>query len=1792
MPSVKDDLSARGLLKGVLLSPSTEAMLGALQVVTTASETTPGTVTLGLAGTPLFLDLNLAPFTTTAEYTVSAADGGFVVVVDLSKLGPIAKVLEFADAGAGAALTPADAHDDGAGQEWLTAQSDESAKVAITGIAPQLRITGKPGAIATMRIAPSAGQPPDIVRLGLAPDTVMLGSSGFGLQLMQGFLIDDSDTAAPAVDPPAMIDGKTLTLPGDTPGWRGISVRNARFFLPDNVPFFGRTAVDAQLEIGVDPPGVALSITAKAPATSDRGAMTVRIDCVDPSATGLGSLAPTLVEATLEIPADQHHVDTDAGPLVLAAGKPLIARARFLRDPTDPDRLTRVSVALEAQGPNGILHIDGKGAAARGLVAAGAFGTILLSGDGAKQGGTVTALLVAGGLLSSLLDDGGSLTVNSVELESSGHGVPVTGPFHMRVDYSVDVVVRPLDIGVLKVGLDPAQPLRVRVRGVVLSVNPAKPGLEKFDLDFKHAEMDVEDPGRWLIGGPDSLFDVLGSRSGHGSIWLEVDLRFKLNLGPIKVSGATVRATLDTSNGSVAVSLRGLDVSLSLPGLLSGSGSMTLIEPEPGAHGPGFSARLDAKLIPLGLTVDAYITVEAPMILLGIGVDLPGPIPLGPTGLGLFGIGGNVGIAARIELPDEPAGDVVRRQLSWRPINGFAPESGAFSLGLQVVVGTLADDAFAFSAKAGLFLTLPDPVVLGALDAQFMQGRQSIADDPGQEKKLAAFRGIFSVSREQGVAFALLGELSVPMLLDVKIPVAGKFPAKSNDWYIYVGADGYGLQDRGIGPATVSVLPDIFPQTASGYLMLRGQGIQNWPRGGQVSLGDGYVVAFGFSKEFFFGKKKIVWAEASGGVDILVATNPLIIAGFGHIDGSLHIGPASLGVSAKVTAFITKDGSYVTAKVCGRIRLLFIKVEKCATLRFGGQIDAGIPVPPALPIAQMGQDADGNPVVLGDNVSVIDDRYRRLFDLSRDAASAQLVWPDALIRIGFATAPKLAPGFAPQFDAGLNTGPQAQPIGSSFLKYEWTLLSLNLLDVTDGDEVAIAVPPLGLSAAWQSGKAGDADTLAQPSELVLLTPDANLWLNRMADGGVTAAGDPLGALGNACHARADSKPGWTIGYMAASGGMEWWLPPEMLSTDPLQSRVEGRCWFGRDRPGVGFLVFDALPSPVPTNYSFSDAFTYDTPFKFGRPFPGGLRLPMATSIHADDAATQFSFEAPIVFDALIVLDDMLVDGGHVLLFCRTSDSALLFERRRPVVVSGDKDEWPMKIKAAKNGLLLDFAMPPGEVTTTIRIRWVATEVVTLLGIVGVTATAAAAAATKQAKLDAEAAKNAAVADAPPPDTDDNAGPAQRCLLEAGRTYRLDLAFKWSAWLYEQAESGQPREKQKLLDQTDYAPPGSDDPLPATASFFFRTAADPHADGGSDVPQLPAYGTAEYLPAVSSRQDVFAPAMLARYLAGYTPAQSEVDRFRDDPLHVHFSVSHAAALAARYAYELVLAVRRVDVGGAANTLFLPKITLQAPATPEFLTGRSLQQFIVAKAADCPVPVPGMDMATGALGLEPRAWYEAYVRADYTAGGVTPTPLPAALRGITFRTSRWRDPADMLAGIGFPKTAASTHTGDLPVTPVALASARGDGAFDAALDALGLHGWPLAPEPRISLLWTHAADVWLLAGVLVESPEPVDRPDRCEVALLSARNGVLPPAAAFTTQIFDRTGSRLLFLADSPFVPRSWIMPAMKGKKIGVKSVQHASITLKLVDHPPGSDATVSISGSITLPSRPQFASEAF
>ena len=193
--------------------------------------------------------------------------------------------------------------------------------------------------------------------------------------------------------------------------------------------------------------------------------------------------------------------------------------------------------------------------------------------------------------------------------------------------------------------------MRLRYRNVRLLVDFNLSGLDRFHLSFGEADIGVEDPGGWQVKSPGSLadlFDVLGSRSGHGSQWFEIDLRFALDLGPVKVSGATVRATLGPA-GAITPEIRGLEASLEMPGTLRGRGKASL--------GKGqLDLALSANIIPLNLGGFASLSYGdcdgVNKLVFAIGIDLPGPIPLANSGLGLYGLGGIFGVNAA--LPSLP----------------------------------------------------------------------------------------------------------------------------------------------------------------------------------------------------------------------------------------------------------------------------------------------------------------------------------------------------------------------------------------------------------------------------------------------------------------------------------------------------------------------------------------------------------------------------------------------------------------------------------------------------------------------------------------------------------------------------------------------------------------------------------------------------------------------------------------------------------------------------------------------------------------------------------------------------------------------------------------------------------------------------------------------------------------------------------------------------------------------------------------------------------------------------------
>jgi hypothetical protein len=1779
--AIRDLLATSGVLRHVVLPSEIELMLSALEVAGAAATDPTTGVTTG--NVTLAHDLSKSPIPG-FDFALGSPEPGITVPFKL-KVDPVVEptsfkfwlqladqeralvAFDFVKGVPGFALTGATriVGDEGSVRLEPLPSADPKSRPRLVSrpvepgaaLGPALLVTGSAASPASIRFTPDTDSTDGVIALGLEPSTVVFGSSNIGFDCPI-LIIDDSETAAgpgagaPALDPPK------ASIDADTPSWRGILARELDFYLPADVPLFGGHPIKGYLAIPRGQGGVELVVETKVPPreSPSRPGFGVRIECLDPTANGLSGLVPTLISASMELPLDgaKAGFQKEGGgteEITFAAGKPVRATATLSRDPVNAPGDFKVAVGVAAQGQDGLLAVKtneaGNPPGPKIFNTAAALVTALIADKnvardakvGDTQGVVLAAVLAVGGPLSALFTGKSDFVVHGVEIESSGHGAPVGGALVFTLDYSVGVIVTGVDVGVLSVAMNPNQPMRIRVRQARMSINLQKNGLNMIGLDFERASLEVENPGAWNVGGMDSLFDVLRSRSGRGSSWIEVDLSFKLNLGPVKVSGATIRATLQPS-GTIEATIRGLEAGIEIPGAIVGTGALRLL-----SNPDGFAADLRAKVIPLNLSVDAGVVYAPPMVLLRLDVDLPAPIPLANTGFGLLGLGGLLGFSARPDYDAVEESDPVARQLKWTPQDdgSFKVASGQSSFGLSAAVGTLPDLGFTFSAKAGLLITAPDIAVRASLNGRVLQPAVRMTDPSWPPSDGVSFLGFLGIDAA-ALSFGLLGFVSLKPLIEVRVPLAGHFPftGDTSDWYVYLGADGAPVQGRGIGPISAIVLPDIIGVEADAYFMVRGHGMADWPNGRRLlSISDGFVVAFGFSVQNTFGVKPIVWAELYATLDLLVGSKPPTLAGFGQAGGSLNLGPFSLGVQAQVKFIVTEAITYFWAEVTGRIELFFFDVEGTVTISFGDHAAAlKLPPPDRHPLDRV--DNDG--VRVGSLGTLTDDRYRKVAELVEDPAQAKSVWPDAIVSLPFAVAPAINQATAGAQFPGVS-GPGATPaptrLGTEMLHYNWRLDAVTLRDVThEADKVnGLGIEPPGKFAArWQVPRSGAGGS--DVNELLLFSTGPDLWVNRLIDGGAALpGGDPLQQSADICHTRLpDPAPGWAVGFLAARDVAGFRLPPDPVSANPRVSRVEAlmhlhglihvNAAFG---PGIAEFPLDSVHA-LPEPYTIQPAalIAWADRVEIGREFEGHIVAPSLRWIAGQPPDLE-TFGAFVAQEIRLDLTEPILGGELVLVVARG-----LAEDPPDDIVTGfhvsdsNGASWA-KVRAEPiptGEVAFVYAAPTADTVASVTVTFPLGVSLGVVGVGGVTAGAMDAVQQERTLVSTEVGRRAAAAGGPPLIPHANV-PHQRAILDPGRIYRIDIDMTWSGEIARQNETGQ-IEIAESVAFDDAAGHVYGSGQPTKKHLFFRTA-----DKVTSPP--PAQGTPLLITWLMAQQTEFRPEMLERYLAGYEPGQSEEFRFCDDPLRAHFLQDHVAVLARAYGFELEVAVRRVDRPGEQHAqphMFGPAWSFIT--NPAFLGAIDQIRYHHALASSCLAPKPGSTASVGLPTLEPLAWYEAYVQARSREPGFADGKLP----GVTFRTSRWRDPDDMFSGLGFTTAGhAPKHvvSGDLaisnPSTVGAAVVVDDDQAMQNALVSVGLEGWPPTHEPRLSRLWTaDASGTWLFAGLFVESPEPIHRPGRLEVSGLSAQMGSTGPISFDITRR-DRLGARLLYLTPTPF-----------------------------------------------------------
>ncbi|HYF66429.1 MAG TPA: hypothetical protein VD886_26610, partial [Herpetosiphonaceae bacterium] len=221
---------------------------------------------------------------------------------------------------------------------------------------------------------------------------------------------------------------------------------------------------------------------------------------------------------------------------------------------------------------------------------------------------------------------------------------------------------------------------------------------EHYRLDFYGFSMEITKLGM--------------GKNQDGSQWVGFSGGLKLADGIS--AGASVEGLRITwgGGGGPRLSFAGIGVEFEAPGALRFKGAIAYR-----SDANRFDGAIQVQLLALGIELDGQLVVgggDQPYFAVYLGAELPAGIPLGATGLGIYGFAGLFAQHMKPGKTDEqqwydwyqaaPAG--VAQLSKW------AGAPGHFALGGGVTIGTVADNGFAFSGKMLLAILFPGPVLL------------------------------------------------------------------------------------------------------------------------------------------------------------------------------------------------------------------------------------------------------------------------------------------------------------------------------------------------------------------------------------------------------------------------------------------------------------------------------------------------------------------------------------------------------------------------------------------------------------------------------------------------------------------------------------------------------------------------------------------------------------------------------------------------------------------------------------------------------------------------------------------------------------------------------------------------------------------------------------------------------------------------------------------------------------------------------------------------------------------------
>ncbi|MBA3310465.1 MAG: hypothetical protein H0U28_10515, partial [Nocardioidaceae bacterium] len=512
--------------------------------------------------------------------------------------------------------------------------------------------------------------------------------------------------------------------------------------------------------------------------------------------------------------------------------------------------------------------------------------------------------------------------------------------FDVESDIWLDVRIDDFEILTTR----PDKPIKVRYRavGFMLDAVDDQPVIFRPAFDSSQGyTIDLADSGSLRVlpslgDAANDLIQILGARIARTNpLNVEVDLGLGVDLGVFTVDTFGVRVPVDPAG---APTITAIGVGVDIPGTITGGGYLQIFE-------DGFAGQLDLQLPSVGLRVSAALSArtvtEGDRSALGVvamlGVEFPGGIPIGGTGLAVFGFTGLFAMHQhRLENPSAriPALDWLVNVAQGNPtrLQAWGPALDQWAFGVGLVAGTLEGGTI-LNLKGMLVLELPGPRVLILAKANLLKQRP-----PTLGTEIGNLFAVVDISPERVIVGVQI-DYVITHVVEVHIPAdAGFFLEPADHWFLDVGTIA--------NPATAKVL-EVFDATA--YLEVRGDGIPDFPL---VAGGlHGFSLATGFALSLLWGNTDVgLYVRATAGFDAGVGFTPFRFAGRVFLDGKLRLFIVSLSVHAQLDLDSDGTDTRIEGEVCGKVSFFFFSVKGCVHFALGDV--PGAPHPP-LPIRDL-----------------------------------------------------------------------------------------------------------------------------------------------------------------------------------------------------------------------------------------------------------------------------------------------------------------------------------------------------------------------------------------------------------------------------------------------------------------------------------------------------------------------------------------------------------------------------------------------------------------------------------------------------------------------------------------------------------------------------------------------------------------------------------------------------------------------------------------------------------------------